>query len=544
MAYREVAMWEILQVLRRLHRRESKAAITRAMGHSRSTIRRYAALAGALGWTPGTTEPTEALAAEIARRVHPAAARDAGEVEAQLLPHAEQIRGWLTPAAPERRGLRLTKVHQLLGRQGVSVPYSSLHRFAVKSCGFAERRRVTVRMAEPPPGELAGIDFGRLGPVPDPSSGRRRLAWALIVTLPHSRHQYVHLTFSQKLPHLIEGLEDAWAFFGGVPRRVVADNMRTAVTKADRYEPILQRTFDEYAAYRGFVIDPAPVRDPTGKPHVERGVPYFRDSCFRGETWRDLADVQAGAIQWCLGTAGTRTHGTTRQRPLAGFESVERATLLPLEPARFDPPHWAQCKVHPDHHLSFGQALYSVPTRYIGQHVWVRADRQLVRVYAEHTLVKTHPRQAPGGRATDHEDYPAHLTPYTLRDPRRLIRQAQSHGPHLGRFTEQLLAGTFPWAKLRQAQRLLRLGEKYGWPRVEAAGARALEFELIQVPRVEVIIRQQLDQPEPRAPAGPATVLPLQARFARPATSFAHHPPTPAPETTNARSDSVPESRP
>jgi transposase len=527
MAYREVAMWEILNVLRRLDRRESKTAIARTTGHSRSTVRRYAALAETLGWTPGTAEPTEELAAEIARRVSPAADRVAGEAEGQLMPHAEQIRKWLTPAAQERRGLRLTKVHQLLARQGVRVPYSSLHRFAVKHCGFAERRRITVRMAESPPGELAEIDFGRLGAVPDPASGRRRIAWALIITLPSSRHQYVHITYSQKLPHLIDGLEDAWAFFGGVPRRVVVDNMRTAVTKADRYDPVFQRTFEEYAAYRGFVIDPAPVRDPTCKPHVERGVGYFRDSCFRGERWRDLEDVQAGANKWCRETAGTRTHGTTRQRPLAVFENVERATLIPLTKERFDPPSWAKCKVHLDHHISVAKALYSVPTRYISQYVWVRVDSKLVRVYAEHTLVKTHPRQPPGGRSTDHTDYPEQLTPYTLRDPQRIISKAQSHGPHIGCFTEALLAGTFPWAKLRQAQQLLRLGEKYGWPRLDAACQRALAFELINVKRVEVIIRQHLEQEELPARAVDVRIIPIQARFARSATSFAHHPTLP-----------------
>ncbi|HEU4629651.1 MAG TPA: IS21 family transposase [Gemmatimonadaceae bacterium] len=531
MAYREVAMWEILSVLRRLGRGESKAAVAAATGHSRSTVRRYASLARELGWTPSAgaaNEPSEALAAEIGRRVHPAAERGPGDVEARLLAHREQIRAWLTPGPGERRGLRLTKVHALLARQGVPVPYSSLHRFAVTHCAFAARRRVTVRMAESPPGELAEIDFGRLGLVWDPLTGRRRTAWALVVVLACSRHQYVHVSFSQRLRDVIEGLEDAWAFFGGVVRRVVLDNLRAAITTADRYAPVFQRTFEEYARYRDFVIDPAPVRQPTGKPHVERGVPYVRESFFRGESWRDLAHVQAGVIRWCLETAGTRTHGTTRQRPLAVFEDVERAALTPLTGARFDPPRWTQCTVHPDHHVSCGQALYSVPTRYIGQRLWVRVDSQLVRLYADGALVKTHVRQPPGGRATDHADYPAALTPYTLRDPARLRRQARAHGPHVGAFADALLAEPFPWAKLRQAQRLLRLGEKYGGSRLDAACQRALAFELVNVRRLDVILRQDLawSAAIAAAPVGGETrVYPLRARFARDPGSFAHHPP-------------------
>lgn len=533
MAYHEVAMWEILAVLERLARREPKSAIARATGHSRSTVRRYERVARQLGWTLDGEPPTETLAAAVGQRLQPAGDREAGEIEAQLLAHVEQIRQWLTPAPTEKRGLRLTKVHQLLGRHGITVPYSSLHRFAVKHCGFGTRHRITVRMADVTPGELAEIDFGRLGLVHDPVTNRRRTAWALLVVLPASRHQYVHVTFRQTVAAVIEGLEDAWVFFGGVTRRVVLDNLSAAITKADRYDPIFQRTMEEYARHRGFVLDPAPVRAPTGKPHVERGVPYVRENFFRGEIWRDLAHVQTSVIAWVRGTAGTRIHGTTRQQPLVVFDTIERAALRPLVAERFDPPRWAKCTVHPDHHISFGKAIYSVPTQYLHQKVWVRGDTRLVRIYADRVLIKTHATQPPGGRATDHTDYPTALTPYTLRDPARIIRQAESHGVHLGRFAAALLGGTFPWAKLRQAQRLLRLGDKYGWTRVDGACQRALAFELLNVKRVETILRLELDQRHTgvaSAESSEPRVYPLRPRFARPDTSFAHPtPPSPTP---------------
>ena len=521
MGYREVDMWEILEVLRRLHRAEPIAAIKVATGRSRKTIRRYGKLAAELGWVPGQSEPTEELAGDLARRLRPVPAVIApGAAEEKLLPKLETIRGWLTDGSGER-GLRLSKVHRLLARAGIEVPYSSLHRFAVKHCGFADRRRLTVRMAPCAPGELAEVDFGRLGRVWDPEVERERVLWALIVTLVHSRHVYVHATHSPALADLIEGLEDAWVFFGGVVARTAIDNLKAAVLKGDRYDPVFNRTFEEYAQHRGFVIDACVIRHATGKPFVERNVQYVRENFFRGESFRDRQHVQDGALRWCLDVAGTRIHGTTQKRPLAVFENVERAALRPLERGRFDPPTWGQCKVHGDHHISFLKATYSVPTRWLRKTVWARADRKLVRIYADHELVKTHELQPPGGRSTDYEDYPKEKTAYAMRDPNRLIRTAQERGEHLGRFMTELLSGTLPWAKLRQGQKLLRLVEKYGAERLDRACQRALAFEIVNVRRVEKIVRDHLDA----APAARSTapkVLELPLRFAREAGSFTH----------------------
>jgi transposase len=521
MGYREVDMWEILEVLRRLHRGEPIAAIHLATGRSRKTIRRYEREARELGWVPGLADPTEELAGVIQQRRRPTRRKpEPGAVEKELLPHGKQIRQWIQGDGVGR-GLRLTKVHQLLIRRGVDVPYSSLHRFAVKHCGFADNRRVTVRMAPCKPGELAEVDFGCLGLVWDPGLERRRKLHALIVTLGYSRHMYVHLTHSQKLPDLIDGLEDAWVFFDGVTARVVVDNLKAAVTKPDRYDPIFQRSFEEYASYRGFVIDPCVVRHATGKPTVERAVPYVRESFFRGESWRDRAHVQEEVFRWCMTTAGTRIHGTTCKRPLAVFENAEKTALLPLKRGRFDPPDWAQCKVHGDHHVNFSKALYSVPTRYLGEKVWVRADRKLVRIYSGGELVKTHKRQPQGGRSTDYEDYPKEKTPYALRDPNRLIRAAKERGEHLGSFMERLLAGVFPWANLRQGQKLLRLCEKYGAKTLDQACERALAFNVINVKRVDKIVCDHLEA-APKRRSSKATVVQLPLRFAREAKSFTH----------------------
>jgi hypothetical protein len=471
----------------------------------------------------GQGEPDEALARAVAQRVRPV--RDEvspGESQSRLLPHREQIRTWLAPGH-ERRGLRLSKVQQLLARQGVDVPYSSLHRFAVAHCGFSDRRRLTVRRAETAPGELAEVDFGRLGLVWDPEAERRRVHHALLVTLVHSRHQYVYVTPSQKIPDVIAGLEEAWAFFDGVTTRVVLDNLKAAITKADRYDPVFQRTFAEYAAHRGFVIDAAVPRHATGKPVVERNVQYLRESFFRGETWLDRDHVQREAIRWCVETAGQRIHGTTRRRPLVVFENEEKPKLRALVAERFDPPVWAQAKVHPDHHIQFAKGLYSVPTRHVGKQVWVRGDSKLIRIYVDGECVKTHEPVGEGKRSTDYHDYPEELAPYARRDPEALIREGHRQGKHIGGFLEKLLAGDFPWAKLRQGQKLLRLSNKYGRQRLDAACRRALFFELYNVRRVEQIVKHELDRDATTAPDTPrGQLVLLPGRFQRPADSFTH----------------------
>lgn len=515
-------MQEILIVLERIHRRESITAISRVTGRSRSTVRRWVEAAEALGWSR-ESEPDEGLALEVLRRVRPGRALGESETALVLKPHREQVQQWLRPDEPGGRGLRLTKVHELLSRHGVSVPYSSLHRWAVKELGFADRRRITVRMAAVAPGEVAEVDFGRLGLVTVPETGKRKLVHALVVTLVHSRHQYVHVTHSQKLEDLVDGLEDAWAYFGGVPARVILDNLKAAVTKPDRYDPYFQRTFEEYAKHRGFVIDAAPVRTPTGKPHVERAIQYVREAFFRGEQWLDIERVRREALRWCTEVAGQRVHGTTRKRPLEVFESVEKPALRPIVKERFDTPQWAVCKVHPDHHVVFHKALYSVPTRWVGTSVEVRGDRGLVRVYARGELIKTHPRQSPGGRSTDYEDYPPERVAYAMRDPERMIRDARQVGEHAGRFMQELLAGAFPWSRLRQAQKLLRLADRHGSPVVDRACRRALAFSLIDVRRIERIVRQGLDRVgQPMTPSANATVV-RPAKFLRPASTFNHH---------------------
>jgi len=490
-------------------------------------VKRYLEAAREVGWNPGDRAPDEALAREVVALLRPGPKQHPpGFSEECLMPLKKRLQDWLVPDDGSR-GLQLAKVHELLTREGVVIPYSSLHRFATKHCEFGAKKKLTVRMADSLPGEVAEVDFGRLGLVFDREREKNRFVHALIITLRYSRHQYVHICRTQTLDDVLSGLEAAWEFFGGVPARLVIDNMKAAVRKAGRYDPIFQRVFDEYAEYRGFTIDATLPKHPTGKPTVERSVPYVRERFFRGEAWIDPEHVQREATRWCLQTAGMRIHGTTRKRPVEVFEQSEKSALRPITKPAFDTPRWGEHKVHPDHHIQFGKALYSVPTRYVGQTVTVRGDSKLVRIYAKGQLIKTHPCIEAGSRSTDWNDYPEELAPYAMRDPDRMIKEGRRQGAHIGRFMQRLLAGDCPWSKLRQAQKLLRLVNKYGRDRLNAACRRALAFDLINVKRVEGIVESCADKAQGNATPPPqGELFEITPRFLRPATSFSHQEPS------------------
>ena len=167
------------------------------------------------------------------------------------------------------------------------------------------------------------------------------------------------------------------------------------------------------------------------------------------------------------------------------------------------------------------QALYSAPVTTCppGTKLEVRGDGALVKLYKRGKLVKVHARQRRGGRATDPDDYPQEKTAYALRAPDRVVQRATELGPSVETFARRLFEGPLPWAKLRSGQKLLRLGEKYTGARLDAACARALSYELIDVGRLQRILLQALDV-ETLVPAtdGP----PLAGRFARPGSAFDH----------------------
>jgi hypothetical protein len=292
----------------------------------------------------------------------------------------------------------------------------------------------------------------------------------------------------------------------------VPDNMKPVVVNADPINPTFSVGWLDYAQARGFGTDPARVRSPRDKPRVERVVQYVRESWFRGEKFVDLADSQRRVQAWCTGTAGLRVHGTTAQRPAEHFAAAEQPLLLPAPVSVYDVPVFATPKVARDRHVEVARAIYSIPGELIGQHLQARADSRLVKFYFRGQLIKTHPREPAGGRSTDPADLPAGTSDYALRDVASLQTKAAAAGSSVGVYAQRLLDVPLPWTSMRAVYRLLGLTRSYGPAAVDAACARALELDVVDVGKIARIL-EQASENDP-APAG-ATVVGGPARFAR-----------------------------
>jgi len=514
MAFREVPMVEVKEVLRLWLVGMARKRIAARLGLDPKTVRRYVRTAARVGVDRRSGETAlrdeQVTAVVVALKAIPA--RPHGDAWAACVQHQAVI------AAHLAHGVRLTKVRKLLRRAGILIPYTTLRRFAAATCGFG-RTAPTVPLADCAPGSEVQLDTGWVAWLTPDAHGRRRRVRAWIFTAVYSRYRFVYPCVEETTASAIEACEAAWAFFGGVFAVVIPDNTRAIVTTADPLQPRLATAFLEYAQARDFQVDPTRVRHPRDKARVERSVPTVRDDCFGGEQLGDVAAARTHAVWWCREDYGRALHTRTHRRPREHFEAEEQRHLRPAPAEPYDIPVWAAPKVARDHFAQVAKALYSLPTRYIGQTVVARADRALVRFYLHGALIKTHLRQPPGGRAIDRSDFPPEKAAYALRDVTWLQCEAARHGPAIGQLATQLLAGPLPWTRMRRVYALLGLVRRYGAARVETVCGEGLAADCTDVHR----LRRMLELAAPPLPR-PRVAGPPPARFLRPVTHYALRP--------------------
>jgi transposase len=335
-------------------------------------------------------------------------------------------------------GLSARRIYQdLVTDHGFTGSYYSVRRLVHR---LEESQELPFRRIECGPGEEAQIDFGTGAPVVG-LDGRRRKTHVLRVVLSHSRKGYSEAVYRQTTDDFLRCLGGAFRHFGGVPRRLVLDNLRAAVKKADWFDPEINPKVRSFGAHYGTVFLPTRPYTPRHKGKVERGVDYVQENALKGRRFAALEDQNRFLLDWELTVADTRVHGATRRHVGNHFAEVERPALLPLPAEPLPSFREARRTVHRDGHVEVDRAYYSVPPEYLGRRVWVRWDARLVRIFNDRLeQIGVHVRQEPGRFSTERSHLAAEKLSAVERGAARYLARVSRIGPNSTRWAEAVIA--------------------------------------------------------------------------------------------------------
>lgn len=477
-------MYQYRQILVRMRRGDSDRDIGRSKTMGRKKIAQVRQVAGERGWlAPDAVLPDDsALAATFARKeALPASCISTLEA------WREQVAKW------HAAGIAGTTIHAALKRNhGYTGSYSSIQRFLVQLV-VDQEPDVPLRLTFQP-AEAMQVDFGAGPMITDVYTGEVFKTWFFVATLAWSRHQYAEFVRDQTVATWLGCHRRTFEWFHGCVSRVVIDNAKCAITKACLYDPQVQRAYAECAEGYAFKIDPCPPEDPAKKGIVESGVKFIKRSFLPLREFRDLADANRQLQEWVMTEAGNRVHGTTREAPLKRFAEVERALLLPLPAVPPEVAAWARVKVHRDTHVQYEYNYYSVPFRLVGETLWLKATDAMVTIYREHEAVAAHARKrGQGQRSTVTDHLPPAAQAWQLQDTQWCLTQAEQIGPACYALVHALFGDTV-LIRLRAVQGVLRLKQKYGAARLEAACSRANHYGTPGYKVVKTILEKGLDQ--------------------------------------------------
>ncbi len=502
MSARRTVVLDIRELIRQLQAGQSARQIAKNMQLSRVTVGKYRTWAVAHDLLSRALPNAEDLADLLAQDqvLHPVA------------PTVSSVEPYRAVVVDLRqRGVEMMAIFQRLrDEHQYAGTYSSVRRFV--QALEPVQPEATIRI-ERPPGEEVQVDFGYAGLMFD-AAGQLRRAWAFVMTLAYSRHQYVEFVFDQSVETWLRCHQHAFEYFGGVPRKVVLDNLKAGIVQACFEDPQVQRAYRDCAEHYGFLIAPCRVREPQEKGKVESGVHYVARNFLAGRDPAALTTNNVKVQAWVEQIAGTRDHGTTHWQPLVQFQHIEQAALLPLPAGPFAIATWKQAKLHRDCYVQFDKAYYSAPVRYVGQQLWVRGDAQTVRIYADYTLLATFPRATvPGHRETNLDHLPIAKVDALTLTPERCQAEAAQIGVATQQVVQQLLDER-PLDRLRTVRKVLRLAETYTPARLERACARALRFETATYRSIKQILQKGLEAEEPIVLRPSDSPPPLFARTA------------------------------
>ncbi len=410
-------------------------------------------------------------------------------------PYKEQIKEWVD----KDKDLTILRMYEILTEiHGIKSTYVNLCKYI--QVNFPKQREAFgVQTTEP--GEVAEIDFGYLGMLPD-SFGKAVKTFGLVVVLPFSRLGYYTITYDQKLETLVKELELAFSYFGGVPKKLKVDNMKTAILKNQHYDLEFNQDFLEFCYHYQTVIVPCTPYSPEQKGTVESGIKYLQNNFVKGRIFQDAADLKRQLKEWMINYANQRIHGTTRKIPSVVFESLEKEKLqlLPDEEFAF----FNRCcrTVSANCHIHFENNYYSVPASIVGKEVTIRFNSCLLRIIYQGEQVALH------GKASGIGNYVTlrhHLPDYKVYSQTEYQKRMEEKMADIGESAHEyfrLLLNTRDGYWSRTIRGILGLCETFGKEAVNLTLKRALYYKVTDITTIKNILDRKLYllKEEPRLP--------------------------------------------
>jgi len=464
---------KIREVIRLHHESDlSNRAIARVCQISNSTVGDYLARAeqAGLGWPlPGDLDE-----ASLYRRLFP---EKTGESQPKRpLPNWEDVHRELS-----KRGVTLTLLWQEY-REEYPNGYGYTQ-FRLYYQRWNKSKNGTMRIPRKG-GEELEVDYaGVTVPITNPETGEISQAQVFVATLPASNYTYAEVQASQELAHWIGGHVRALNFFGGAPKTICPDNLKSGVKSAHRYEPELNPSYQEFAEHYRVAVLPARVRKPRDKAHAENAVQNIERwglAPLRNRTFFSIGEANRALMPLLkeLNQRKMKHLGKSRQEL---FEELDQPALLPLPERPYEFAVWKNAKVSIDYHVAFEGHYYSVPHHMLRQTVRIRASETMVAIYKHSEQVALHPRSSAQGRfSTRAEHMPANHRFVLSADADWFQREAKKFGPHTLAYVQALLRSRrYPQHAYRSCLGILNLAGKTPQPRVEKACRTLLEADLL-----------------------------------------------------------------
>ncbi|HEY6729337.1 MAG TPA: IS21 family transposase [Polyangiaceae bacterium] len=498
MATERLTMRDLREILRqKLQLRRSHRKTARAIGISAGSVASAAIRAKALGLDWEAVEKLDDEQLET-RMYGPRGGKREGRPEPDLPYLHLELR---------RPGVTLQLLHlEYLEQHADGYRYTAFcHRYAE----WVRKQRISMRQTH-----LAGdkmfVDYsGKKPHIVDPVTGEVIDVELFVAVLGASSCTFAEASYTQQLPDWIASNTRALAFFGGVPNAVVPDQLKSAVTLACKYEPGVQKTFDEWARHYETTILPARPRKPRDKAKVEVAVQVAQRwilARLRNQTFFSLAELNARIAELCaeLNERQMRTYKASRREL---FERLDRPALRPLPASSYEYAQWKRVTLGVDYHVAFEGHFYSAPHELRGEELWLRATAATIEIFRHGRREAAHARSRAQGR---HTTVTAHMPVAHQRHaewtPERILGWAASVGVNTRQFAERLLSErSHPEHGYRSCLGVFRLSKKYGSERLDAACARALSVGALSYRHVASILQHGLDRApaldiEPRGP--------------------------------------------